>query len=375
MKNIGIYVHIPFCPYKCHYCDFLTFSNVDSAIPKYVKYLIREIEMYRENEFSVNSIFIGGGTPSHIDSKYIKQIMNKIYDVFFVEEDAEISIEMNPNTLNDKKIKDYLDVGINRFSVGVQTFDDGILRVLGRGHSKEIVFEDIAMMKKLGCKNISIDMMMANPKQDMDILKSDIKCALNLDVNHISYYSLILEEKTMFKYWLDKGKIELFDDDLERKMYHYTKQALKEAGFEHYEISNFAKEGKRSRHNSKYWNLEDYIGLGLGSSGNLDLIRYKNHSKFKDYYSSIDKNELPIMEREELNMEDREKEYIIMNMRMMDGFSIDEMNCVFNINFLEKYSGIIDKHLKYGNIMIDKGRLVFTDRGIDLSNQFYVDII
>ncbi|MDO4778167.1 MAG: radical SAM family heme chaperone HemW [Tissierellia bacterium] len=371
----GLYIHIPFCPYKCHYCDFLTFVNADGMVEKYVEYLKREINFYRGKKIEIDSIFIGGGTPSYIDSKYIKDIMLEVYSVFEVDADSEISIEMNPNTISKTKIEDYLEVNINRFSLGVQTFDDEILKILGRGHKRIDIIKDIKMMRGSGVKNISIDMMMGNPKQDMDILKFDVSNALSLNVEHISYYSLILEERTLFEYWLKHGKIELFDDDLEREMYHFVKTKLKENGYQHYETSNFAKEGKKSRHNMKYWNLSPYIGVGLGAASNIGLKRFKNFTKFKNYFDSIDNGKLPIMEVEKLNMEEREKEFIIMNLRMMDGFSIPKINDKFGIDFIEKYKDIIKKHCEFGNVKIENERFMFTERGIDLSNQFYVDII
>lgn len=371
----GLYIHIPFCPYKCHYCDFLTFVNADGMIEKYVEYLKREINFYRGKKIEIDSIFIGGGTPSYIDSKYIKDIMLEVYSVFEVDAHLEVSIEMNPNTISKTKIEDYLEVNINRFSLGVQTFDDEILKILGRGHRRIDIIKDIKMMRESGVKNISIDMMMGNPKQNMDILKFDIFNALSLNVEHISYYSLIIEERTLFEYWLKHGKIELFDDDLEREMYHFVKTKLKENGYQHYETSNFAKEGKKSRHNMKYWNLSPYIGVGLGAASNIGLKRFKNFTKFKNYFDSIDNGKLPIMEVEKLDMEEREKEFIIMNLRMMDGFSIPEINDKFGIDFIEKYKDIIKKHYKFGNVKIENDRFMFTEQGIDLSNQFYVDII
>ena len=377
MKNesIGLYVHIPFCPYKCNYCDFLTYSNVDFMIDDYIDSLLKEISLYEGEDYSLDSIFIGGGTPSYIKADHIRRIMKAIKENFHLEEGAEISIEMNPDTLTDKKVRTYLEAGINRFSLGVQTFDQEILKILGRRHSYEIVKKDIELLRKNGAKNISIDMMMANPKQDMAVLREDLEKIIGLDINHISYYSLILEEKTMFDHWLNSGKISLFDDDLERQMYHEAVFFLAINGFDRYEISNFAKKGYESVHNKKYWELKDYLGLGLGSSSNLGLKRFSNHRKLKDYHADLALGKKPLALVEDLSLEEREKEYIIMNMRKTEGFSIDQLEKRFKIDFYGKYKDVLDRHLAYRTIKIENGRLSFTDYGIDVSNTFFVDII
>ena len=377
MKNesIGLYVHIPFCPYKCNYCDFLTYSNVDFMIDDYIDSLLKEISLYEGEDYSLDSIFIGGGTPSYIKADHIRRIMKAIKENFQLEEGAEISIEMNPDTLTDKKVRTYLEAGINRFSLGVQTFDQEILKILGRRHSYEIVKKDIELLRKNGAKNISIDMMMANPKQDMAVLREDLEKIIGLDINHISYYSLILEEKTMFDHWLNSGKIFLFDDDLERQMYHEAVFFLAINGFDRYEISNFAKKGYESVHNKKYWELKDYLGLGLGSSSNLGLKRFSNHRKLKDYHADLALGKKPLALVEDLSLEEREKEYIIMNMRKTEGFSIDQLEKRFKIDFYGKYKDVLDRHLAYRTIKIENGRLSFTDYGIDVSNTFFVDII
>ncbi|MDO5027321.1 MAG: radical SAM family heme chaperone HemW [Tissierellia bacterium] len=375
MNKFGIYIHIPFCPYKCHYCDFLTFSNADQKIDAYMLALNKEISMYENNDYLVDSVFIGGGTPSYIASSYIVKMMDNLRKVFRLTKDCEISIEMNPNTLDEKKIKDYLKAGINRFSLGVQTFDDQILNTLGRSHNKQIVLADIKMLRDLGVDNLSLDMMLANPGQDMDRLKADLDIIASLDIDHISYYSLILEDRTLFSYWLDQGIIDLFDDDLERAMFDEVKKSLAKLAFDRYEISNFAKGEKTSRHNSKYWKQEPYLALGLGATSNFDGNRRKNYSKFKDYFKAIGQGKFPVASMETLSQEDREKEFIIMYMRMVKGFSIREINERFNIDFLSKYSKIIDKHLELNTVEIKDGRFSFTDYGLDVSNQFYIDII
>lgn len=372
--KIGLYIHIPFCEKKCHYCDFLTFTNKNEEIENYINYLLKEIDLYKNNEYFLDTIYIGGGTPSYISEKYIERVLNKIKSNFKISENAEITIEMNPESVSKKKIISYLKNGINRFSMGVQTFDNEVLKIMGRLHTKEKVLNEINLMKSLGCKNISIDLMLANPKQSMDILEKDLDIALNLDINHISYYSLILKEHTHFELWEKQGKIELWDPEEEREMYHKVTNKLKNNGFLQYEISSFSKPGFESIHNQKYWKLQDFIGIGMGASSNLGLKRYTNTRKFNIYYKMINNNKLPIAEIENLDLEIREKEFIILNLRMTRGFSINEINKRFNIDFLEKYKNLIDKYLNENILSIDNEYVHFTDKGIDNGNLFFIDL-
>lgn len=373
-KIVGLYVHIPFCEKKCHYCDFLTFTDQNDEILDYVNYLIKEIQMYEGKGYILDTIYIGGGTPSYLDANLMSKIISTIKEVFILEEDCEITIELNPESVNKKKIRAYLKSGINRFSMGVQSFDNQVLRIMGRIHRKETVFEKLQIMKELGCKNISIDLMMANPKQDINVLKNDLSIAVNLDVNHISYYSLILKEKTHFELWVNEGKFELFDPIEERKMYHLVTKTLKSHGFNQYEISSFSKEGYESIHNQKYWNLKNYLGVGMGASANIDLIRTTNTKKFKTYYEMIDSGRFPIEEKEVLSLDTREKEYLMLNLRMLKGFNVLNINNKFNIDFENKYKKILDKYLDLGVIEKVGDSIRFTETGVDNGNLMFRDL-
>lgn len=373
-KIVGLYVHIPFCEKKCHYCDFLTFTDQNDEILDYVNYLIKEIQMYEGKGYILDTIYIGGGTPSYLDANLMSKIISTIKEVFILEEDCEITIELNPESVNKKKIITYLKSGINRFSMGVQSFDNQVLRIMGRIHRKETVFEKLQIMKELGCKNISIDLMMANPKQDINVLKNDLSIAVNLDVNHISYYSLILKEKTHFEWWVNEGKFELFDPIEERKMYHLVTKTLKSHGFNQYEISSFSKEGYESIHNQKYWNLKNYLGVGMGASANIDLIRTTNTRRFKTYYKMIDSGRFPIEEKEVLSLDTREKEYLMLNLRMLKGFNVLNINKKFNIDFENKYKKILDKYLDLGVIEKVGDSIRFTETGVDNGNLMFRDL-
>lgn len=372
---IGLYIHIPFCEKKCHYCDFLTFAQQEGKIDTYVDYLIKEMDLYDGEAYQVDTIYFGGGTPSYLASPLMVKIMQAIGQHFKVMDDCEISIEMNPESVTEEKLRTYLDLGFNRFTMGVQSFDDATLRMMGRLHDKQTVLDKVTLCRKMGIDNLGIDLMFANPKQDMDILKQDVATALTLDVDHISYYSLMIKPNTPYARWVKTKQITLFDDDLERDMYYYIQEHLTASGFNQYEISNFSRGNHLSRHNQKYWRLDNYLGLGLGASSNMDNLRFSNVRRFEQYFDLIDAGQRPLLIDERLTKEDREKEFIMLNLRLLNGFDIKELNQRFDIDFEVKYANAIEKHLKYGTVKIDQGRFMFTNYGLDIGNQFYLDIL
>lgn len=374
-EQLGLYLHIPFCQKKCHYCDFLTFADMDEKMDDYVAYLCKEIALYHDHPAEIDTVYFGGGTPSYLSSQQMAQIMTAIYRHFNLSEDCEISIEMNPESINEAKLVTYLEYGFNRFSMGVQSFDDQVLKLMGRLHNQQTVFDKIDLMQAKGIKRLGIDLMFGNPKQTLQVLQEDVRLAMTLPINHISYYSLMIKDNTPFQRWVLTGQIKLLEDEDERDMYHYIQDQLHQHGFKQYEISNFAKPGYESRHNKKYWQLDNYLGLGLGASSNIDLKRFVNHRRFKDYYKMIDDGQAPIQYSEEMTMEEREKEFIMLNLRLLQGFSVAEINQRFKIDFLTKYRQVLEKHVKTGIIRYDNDRVWFTDFGLDVGNQFYLDIL
>lgn len=374
-ERLGLYLHIPFCQKKCHYCDFLTFANMDDKMDEYVDYLCKEIALYQGHPAQIDSLYFGGGTPSYLSSQQMAQIMAAVYRHFNLSDDCEISIEMNPESITAGKLTTYLEYGFNRFSMGVQSFDDQVLKLMGRLHNRQTVFDKVDLMQSMGIDRLGIDMMFGNPKQTMTVLQEDVRLAMTLPIHHISYYSLMIKERTPFQRWVLTGQIKLIEDEEERSMYHYIQDQLAQYGFHQYEISNFAKPGYESRHNKKYWQLENYLGLGLGASSNIDLDRFVNHRRFADYYQMIDAGQAPVQYREEMTMEEREKEFIMLNLRLLKGFKLEEINQRFGIDFLSKYQTVLDKHLQTGIINYDADRVWFTDFGLDVGNQFYLDIL
>lgn len=269
-KRLGIYVHVPYCVRKCRYCDFLSFE-CDDSVESYVDAVLSEMRVYHEgsDEYAVDTIFIGGGTPSVIDEKYIIRILNEIRSSFDVTDDAEITIEVNPGTVTEEKLSAYQDAGINRLSIGVQSFDDHILEGLGRIHSASDAVSSFELARKQGFDNISIDLMFAVPGLSMDIWKDTLEKAISLSPEHISFYSLQIEEGTEFGRLFEEGLLKETDVELDRKMYHHAVEYLEEHGYDQYEISNAARDGFHSRHNMKYWSMGEYLGLGLGASSYL----------------------------------------------------------------------------------------------------------
>lgn len=374
MEKIGIYIHIPFCKKKCFYCDFAAFQNLESWIDSYFENLKKEIILYQKNmNVEVDSIYIGGGTPTYVDYHYIIELV-EILKNFDLSNVKEFTIETNPNSLTMEKLKAYKKLGINRISLGVQSFDDKVLKDIGRDHNEEIVLKDIENIRKAGFNNLSLDMILNLPGGNFDSIKNDLEIIKKINPEHLSYYSLILEKGSHFYSLYKKNKLDLMDDDLERDIFSYIEKYLKDLGLNRYEISNFSKKGFESYHNKKYWSEGGYLAFGLGASGFLSNVRYNNVKNFVKYENLINQGKFPIEFREFISKDEREKEYIIFKLREVEGINLKEFENIFGHSLLEKYSEIVEKFHKEGFFEIDKN-LRFTHKGFDLSNEFYIEII
>lgn len=374
MEKIGIYIHIPFCKKKCFYCDFTAFPNLESRIDSYFENLKKEIKLYQKNmDVKVDSIYIGGGTPTYVDYKYIGEIVD-LLKKFDLSQVKEFTIEANPNSLTLEKLKAYKSFGINRISLGVQSFDDVVLEKIGRDHNKEIVLKDIENIRKAGFDNLSLDMILNLPGGNFSSIKKDLDLIKKIKPEHLSYYSLILEKGSYFYSLYKKDKLKLMDDDLERDIFSYIEEYLKIMGLNRYEISNFSKKGFESYHNKKYWSEGGYLAFGLGASGFLSNVRYNNVRNFVKYEKMIKEGNYPIEEKEFISKEEREKEYIIFKLRETEGINLKEFKKLFGKSILEKYSKTIEKYYKLGYFDIGEN-LKFTHKGFDLSNEFYIEII
>ncbi len=402
-KNpIGIYIHIPFCEAKCAYCDFLSAPSTSANKKRYVDALIQQIKEYSylKEEYYVRTIFIGGGTPSSIEPMDIRRILETVYETFAVEgdrsnvdrqqtlqdgNDIEITIEANPGTLTREKLLIYIKSGINRISMGLQSVNNNELKLLGRIHTYQQFEENYHLARECGFTNINIDLMSALPNQTVATWENTLKTVVKLNPEHISAYSLIIEEGTPFYERYAQGD-ELPSEEEDRQMYYLTKNLLKEAGYERYEISNYAKAGYESKHNSSYWERIDYIGFGLGASSCLQNTRFHNEEDLMRYIvqgeylqsqdvCSTDENKIenPIKKFEQqdvqqLTLAQQMEEYMFLGLRMMKGVDISEFEHQFEVQFETIYGNVV-KEMISDDLLVRKNEyLMLTERGIDLSN-------
>ena len=370
MNYSGVYIHVPFCVRKCNYCDFNSFAADEERIERYIEAISKEIYLYRDKLLGKNikTVFIGGGTPSILKIEHIEKIIDSLKNncnFSFVE---EFTIEANPGTVDYEKLKRYVDLGINRISFGVQSFNDEILKKIGRIHCSRDAEESIKMARKAGFKNINIDLMYNLPGQLQNDVIESLNKAENLNVDHISLYSLILEEGTKFFELFSKGKLPLMDEDEERETFLKAKEVLKGNGYERYEISNYSRENKKSAHNLIYWNNEEYFGFGLGSHGKLDNVRYSNEEKFDKYLNRLDSGNIPVKEKNQLSLEDNIFESVMLGFRLCEGIEISKINKKYNISFLDYYRDEIERFKMEKMLEIKGNRIFLNENGLDISN-------
>ena len=384
MKNIELYIHIPFCEKKCNYCDFLSFHSSYEIIDKYIKQLLKEIESkkYLLNDYEVSSIYIGGGTPSFIDSKYIAYIMESIYNNYKVSDNAEISIEVNPNSASNNKLKSYFDVGINRLSIGLQSANDMELSILGRVHKYNDFLITYNNAVHVGFKNINVDLINGIPSQTPESYKKTLKQVLMLNIKHISIYNLIIEKNTPFETMLKNNEIQLpLEQDI-LKMDEITKELTNYYRLHRYEISNYAKSGFECRHNLGYWSDVPYIGFGLNSSSYFENKRLKNISflnsylniDYSKYIYSSDKS-IYYDEIKHINEIDHINDYIITGFRKTNGINIDEFKTIFNRDFETTFNTALKIYQGMGMINKKDNNYFLTDAGLNVSNTILSDLL
>lgn len=367
--GMELYLHMPFCVRKCAYCDFLSFPSGAKTQRMYAKRLMEDIGVMgkRYGEIPVETIFIGGGTPSVPDSGLIVEIMEHVRHAFHVADGAEISMEANPGTVTREKLTDYRKAGINRLSFGLQSANDRELKLLGRIHTWAEFLESFTLARECGFANLNIDLMSALPGQTCESWKEMLSRVTDLDPEHISAYSLIIEEGTPFgeRYGSEEGRKLLPDEDSEREMYHETKRFLKDCGYERYEISNYAKPGRECRHNIGYWTGVPYLGLGLGASSYLDGCRFTVNPDMKQY---LEEKPGMFTDIEKLTKKDMEEEFFYVGLRMTAGVSLSEFERRFGISAKEVYPGLMETFVKEKAARFEGDRFVLTDYGLDVSN-------
>lgn len=378
MERFGIYIHIPFCVKKCSYCDFVSFCSDEKTWEQYTNAVVCEIENKKiENPKKVTTIYIGGGTPSLIPENYIVKIINTVKSRFKIEESAEITIEVNPGTVTEKKLVAYKNVGINRISIGLQSAEDRILKLIGRIHNYQTFLSTYNLTRNIGFENINVDLMLAIPTQTKGELLNTLNKVIELKPNHISLYSLIVEENTEIKKALEVGNLEYVDEKVEREMYWKTKRILEKNGYFHYEISNFAKRGFESKHNMDCWNQEEYIGFGIAAHSYINNKRFSNISNLEEYIKNINEEnfEKNIELHENQTKQDKMKEYMIIGLRKIGGISISEFERRFRISPLFYFRFEIDKLVKENLLEVDLDYIKLTKKGLDFANIVWEEFV
>ena len=367
MNEVNLYIHIPFCKKKCYYCDFISYPNKDDYIEEYIDTVIKEYSNYKAEEYIIKTVYIGGGTPSYIDSKYIVKLLKEIN----LEKAEEITIEINPGTVTKEKLIDYRNSGINRLSIGLQATQDTLLKEIGRIHTYNEFLDTYNMAREVGFKNINIDLMLALPKQHIEDLIQSVKRIIELNPEHISIYSLILEEGTKMYDKVNKQKCTLPKEDEEREMYWAVKSILEKNGYNHYEISNFAKNGYHSKHNIDCWNQKEYIGIGVAAHSYLDNRRYSNLGNIEEYIKNYHDKEI----HEIQDKISKQKEYMILGLRKLDGIYISEFELKFNENPIYLFRNELNKLVNQELIEIDLNNIRLTNKGLDLANIVWEEFI
>ncbi|MFR8518588.1 MAG: radical SAM family heme chaperone HemW [Emergencia timonensis] len=360
MKPLGIYIHIPFCLSKCNYCGFYSRGGTSEAEQEsYIESLIDDIKTYSSlygSRYLVDTVFIGGGTPSILEAGLVGKVLAALRAHFDIAEDAEITIESNPRTLTEEKLTAYRQAGVNRLSMGLQSFDENCLKTLGRVHTAQDFVSNYQMARACGFDNINVDLMFAVPGHTMDIWQDTLERTIALAPEHISFYSLQIEEGTPFYDLFMAGEFDQVPDDVDREMYHTAIRRFKEAGYEHYEISNCAKPGRQCRHNLKYWSMGDYLGIGSGASSYVDGIRF---------------TQPPLSFFHENGFADDTAEFVFTGLRKTRGISLAEFKERYGRDFWKVFvdrRGALSPYFESGQLVEEDGVLRLSEEGFDISN-------
>lgn len=372
-KELSLYIHIPFCKQKCFYCDFPSYASIDYLREDYVNALCKEIEE-KVIDYKIKSIFIGGGTPSYLETKEIAKLLKTISKLD-LEEGLEFTMECNPGALEEEKLRTMIEGGVNRISMGLQAVQNSLLKDIGRIHTFKEFTENFNLARKVGFKNINVDLMFGLPNQSFDEWKESLETIASLNPEHISAYSLIVEEGTPFYKLWERNRLILPSEEDERRMYSETKDILKVKGYHQYEISNYSKEGYECYHNKVYWKSMNYLGVGSASTSFIDGKRIKNIENVKAYIDRIMDDKSIVLEENENSKEDNIEEFIFMGLRMIEGISKEEFKSRFKVDIYEMYSKEIKKNIENGLLLEVDDRLKLTERGIEFSNLVMSDFI
>ena len=373
MKKISLYIHVPFCKQKCFYCDFPSYAGKEDLMDDYVDALIKEMHEKCKG-YIIKTIFIGGGTPSYLSVDLIEKLLSEIKKLN-LDTNIEFTVECNPGVLFEEKLKVMKLGGVNRISFGLQSCNDNLLKKIGRIHTFDEFEENFNTARRIGFNNINVDLMYGLPNLTVDIWRDTLEKICELKPEHISAYSLIIEEGTAFYKMYEKNLLNLPSEDEEREMDKLTKDFLKSKGYNQYEVSNYALKGKECEHNKVYWKTEEYIGIGSSSSSYIDNFRVSNITSVKGYINNINTNKTVEEERYKNTREDNIEEFIFMGLRMIKGINLQEFNRRFGVDITSIYECQIEKNIRRGLLIIKDGNLKLTEKGINLSNNVMSDFI
>ncbi|MEG2086544.1 MAG: radical SAM family heme chaperone HemW [Clostridia bacterium] len=377
MKNIGIYIHFPFCKSKCIYCNFLSYPQKEALIPEYVSVVNEELKLWSEKteDFTISSVYFGGGTPSLMTAKQLKSIMTTLKEKYALSKDCEISMEMNPASNTAALISRLTDCGINRVSVGLQTDDDYILREIKRPHTTKDYILTIKRLKNAGIKNISTDIILGLPHQNNATVKHTLQLLVDLQIPHISAYGLKVEKGTPLYKLVRDGIMLLPEEDETVDMYDLVFKTLEKQKIYRYEVSNFAKVGYECKHNINYWEQGRYLGVGLNASGFIGDTRYTNLQDMDKYIQRVKEGKRPESKRHKLSLKETEFEYLMLSLRMERGMDIDKFNEIYYTDFLSRYKTVINKLEKIGVIVYDNHNISVRSEKMYLLNSVLVEFM
>lgn len=374
MKPIGLYIHIPFCVKKCNYCDFNSFAKLE-LIPSYISALKKEIETLKDKDYIARTIFVGGGTPTILSPEELEDVFSVLYENIMVADNAEITIEANPGTLTEEKLLVLKKAKVNRLSIGLQASQDKLLKIIGRIHTFKDFGTNFESARRLGFENINVDLIFGLPTQSVNDFRETLRQVLELNPEHISCYSLSIEEGTVFYRLLQEGKLALPLEDEERQMYYEAISILTQSGYEHYEISNFAMPKRQSEHNKIYWIYKEYLGLGAGAHSFIENQRFYNYPLIEDYISSMENLSSAVAEVENISLIEQQSEFCFLGLRLLEGIDKRVFKQRFGTEFMQVYKSAVE-NMKKEALIEEKGdKIRLTKRGLDFANIVFAEFL
>lgn len=371
-KSTSAYVHIPFCEHICYYCDFNKVFLEGQPVDEYIEALLKEarLSLIQNPVNKMETLYVGGGTPTSLNAEQLDRLLSGLREILPYN-NGEFTVEANPGDLSADKLDVMKNYGVNRLSMGVQTFDDRLLKKIGRKHTAQDVYDTIRLLEEKNFSNVTIDLIYALPGQSLESFRDTVERSLALDLPHYALYSLILENQTMFMNWVRRGKMQLPEQELEAQMYAETIEAMEKAGRKQYEISNFAKPGFESQHNLVYWNNQNYFGLGAGASGYLGDRRYKNRGPIQHYLKSLNDDQLPMLEEEYLTQKEQIEEEMFLGLRKILGVEKSVFEARFGQSIMEIYGDAVGK-LKRQKLLVETdSRIFLTKAGLFRGNDVF----